>query len=236
MLKEKTKLLVRECLPPIMLRLVRSFRSLITKNSYPLKGEEQSAAFYDRSFLDHDHWHRHYTESRYFPMWAIIADRIVRSQVSSILDIGCGPGQVAQLLRDKGVQSYLGIDFSTERVMQARAVCPEFDFLAVDVFETDLLATHNYAGVVCLEFLEHVERDLQVIQNLHPGTLFWASVPNFGGKQHVRHFRSSEEVIQRYADYFDDFRTDEHIANNRGTKYFLLEGIVKSRAEVVTLS
>lgn len=222
MLTVKVKALIRECLPPILLRLIRSYR-------LPAKGQEQSSAYYDTSFLSHDHWRRHYTESPYFPMWTIIADRIARTQTSSILDIGCGPGQVAQLLRDKGIKRYLGIDFSTERVKQARKACPEFEFVVADVFETDLLSKQHYDGVVCLEFLEHVERDLQIIQSLHPGKLFWGSVPNFSGKAHVRHFHDREEIIQRYAEYFDNFRADEHIANTKGTKYFLLEGKIKKK-------
>jgi len=131
------------------------------------------------------------------------------------------------LLHDKGIQKYLGIDFSTERIKQARIVCPEFDFVVANVFETDLLSNRDYEGVVCLEFLEHVERDVQLLERLRPGILFWGSVPNFGAKQHVRHFHKSIEVVQRYGDYFDDFRVDEHLANTRGTKYFLLEGITK---------
>ena len=223
MLKDKVRSLAREYLPPSILRQLRSFRG-------PIKGEEQGAAFYDNSFANDDHWRRHYTESRYFPMWTVIADRICRSRVRSILDIGCGPGQVAQLLHDKGIEKYLGIDFSTERIKQAKTVCPSCDFLAANVFETDLLSTHDYDGIVCLEFLEHVERDVQVLERLRPGVLFWGSVPNFGGKQHVRHFLSSTEVIRRYADHFDDFKVNEHLANTDGTKYFLMEGVTKSFA------
>lgn len=191
------------------------------------KRKEQGAAFYDRSFSNHDHWRRHYTESRYYPMWTVIADRISRSQVSSILDIGCGPGQVAQLLRDRGIPTYLGIDFSPERIRQAKLVCPEFKFVVANVFGTDLLSNHEYNGVVCLEFLEHVKRDVKILESLRPGTLFWGSVPNFGGEAHVRHFRGTKEVIKRYGKCFDDLRVDEHLANNKGLKYFLLEGVTK---------
>ena len=229
MLPKKARSIIRECLPPIVVRLIRSARSSGTKKFYPFEGDEQSAASYDRVFVKHDHWRRHYTESPYFPVWTVIADRISRSQVNSILDIGCGSGQVAQLLHDKGLKNYLGIDFSVERICQARLVCPEFRFVVADIFETDLLSHHDYDGVVCLEFLEHVERDLQLIQNLRPGTLFWASVPNFGGKAHVRYFNSIEEVVQRYADYFDDFRVDEQFADSKGKKFFILEGVKQSK-------
>ena len=108
MLTKKIKLLVRECLPPIILRLIRLSRSVFTKESPTKKGKEHVSDFYDKRFLDHDHWRLHYTKSRYFPMWAIIADRIRHTEIKSVLDIGCGPGQVSELLRDTGIQKYMG--------------------------------------------------------------------------------------------------------------------------------
>lgn len=227
-LRTKTKSLIRECLPPIVLRLILPTRSAFPQKSYTTIGSEQMPEFYDQSFIENDLFHCHYTETHYYPMWAVIADRISHAQIKSVLDIGCGPGQVAALLRDKGLEKYLGIDFSPERIKRAQEVCPEFDFVLADVFKTDLLRTHNYDASICLEYLEHVESDLLVIEALRPGTLFYASVPNFGCKQHVRYFQSTDEITERYACYFKDFRVDEHLGNAEGRKYFLLEGVTKS--------
>ena len=161
-------------MPPAVLRLLRSSSRLATT-----PGREQGPEFYERSIFAGDHWWRHYTESQYYPQCSIIADRIARARTVSVLDIGCGPGQFAALLRDQGLRQYLGIDFSPARIKQAKKVCPKFDFVETNVFETTLLRTHEYDAAVCLEFLEHVERDLEVIGSLHKGTRFYASVPGF---------------------------------------------------------
>ena len=184
--------------------------------------------FYDTSFRNHEHWRRHYTKSPFYPMWSVIADRICRSGVRSILDIGCGPGQVAQLLRDKGIEEYAGIDFSAERIKRARSVCSGFQFIEMDIFESAILSEHGYDAVLCLEFLEHVDRDLEVIERIRQGTQFWASVPSFGDKAHVRYFGDVEEVEDRYGAFFGEFRVDEHRVDDEGNKQFLLEGIRNS--------
>ena len=210
-LRRKARSLIRECMPPAVLRMLC---------------REREPGFYDRSFLAGDHWRRHYTESHYYSQWSIIADRISHAQTLSVLDIGCGPGQFASLLRDQGLIQYLGIDFSPARIEQARKVCPEFDFVEANVFETNLLRTHKYDAAVCLEFLEHVERDLKVIRALRVGTRFYASVPDFGGPAHVRYFHSPDEVEKRYADDLDGLRVDVH-QGSREQQFFLLEGVTK---------
>ena len=184
--------------------------------------------FYDASFRDHEHWRRHYTRSPFYPMWTVIADRVCRSGASSILDIGCGPGQVAQLLRDKGIEEYVGIDFSAERVKRATQACSRFQFVEMDIFESTILSEHGYDTVLCLEFLEHVDQDTAVVERIRQGTLFWASVPNFGDRAHVRYFHEVKEVEDRYGAFFDEFRVDEHLVDDEGKKHFLLEGIRSS--------
>jgi trans-aconitate methyltransferase len=213
--------IARELVPPVVVRLRRA---VLSKMRRPVQGAEQNADFYDQAFLRGDHWKKHYTESHYYPVWALLADRVVRANPNSVIDIGCGPGQVAALLRDKGIQRYTGVDFSTARIDQARKVCPEFTFLACDVFASDVLRTGDYDFVVCTEFLEHVDRDLAALDLIRPGTRFLGTVPNFGGEQHVRFFRNRAEVAERYSDRFRDFRVDEHLAHRSGTRYFILEG------------
>ena len=132
---------LKEFTPPIVLRLARKL--LYGKPNREVRGQEQGPEYYDQTFLNREHWRQHYTQSPYYPLWAVIADRIARSEPTSVLDIGCGPGQFAALLQDKGLPQYLGIDFSPKRIKQAREVCPEFDFVIADVFETDLLSAYD---------------------------------------------------------------------------------------------
>jgi SAM-dependent methyltransferase len=192
-------------------------------------GAEQPPEYYDEVFRAANHWRRHYTKSHYYPLWTIIADRIQRAGINSIIDIGCGPGQVANLLRDKGVSKYLGVDFSPARVEQAREVCPDYDFVVADVFETDLLETYTYDCALIMEFLEHVENDLEVLKRIKAGTFMLATVPNFPARRHVRYFNSVDEVRKRYKQCLESIRVDEHLADTKGKKYYILEGYLLNR-------
>ncbi len=192
-------------------------------------GKELGPEFYDDSFTQNEHWRDHYTESRYYPNWLLISDRMKRSEVKSIVDIGCGSGQFAQLLYDQGFPAYVGVDFSSKRIDWARKICPAYTFVAANIFEIDLLETHFYDAVVCTEFLEHVEEDLRVIENIRPGSRVYATVPNFPYKSHVRHFSNIDEVIGRYKELFDPLRVDQFAGDAKGKLYFLIEGTRRAR-------
>lgn len=187
-------------------------------------GSERSADFYDRRFATKGRWRDHYTQSRYYPVWTVVSDRLKRSSARRVVDIGCGPGQLACLLRDQGISDYVGLDFSPLRLEHARKVCPEFTFQVTDIFQSDFLATHDYDAVLALEFLEHVDRDLDALAAIKPGTFVIATVPNFPDEGHVRHFDSAEEVRRRYEGVIDGLTVDAILGNSKGKTFFLLEG------------
>ncbi|MCC5669059.1 class I SAM-dependent methyltransferase [Nostoc sp. CHAB 5784] len=220
----KLKTVTKELLPPIVLKLIKSFR-----NSQPIKyenGSEQTYEYYENKSRELDSWRIHYSKSEYYPLWSVIVDRIQRVDTKSLLEIGCGSGQLAALIRDKGITKYIGLDFSPNLIALARKACPEFDFVIANALETDLFYTHDYDTVVTTEFLEHVERDIEVIENIRKGTRFYGSVPNFPWISHVRYFNSVQEVYDRYAQYFDSFRVDTLLSiHNNSTVYYLLEGV-----------
>ncbi len=222
---KKAKGLIKDITPPVLYRWARSFSRDHDRPAREIEPCERDSEYYDRTFISHQHWLNHYTESPYYPLWTVIADRIVRRGLGSVLDIGCGPGQFASLLRDKGLSHYAGIDFSPRRIAQARNVCPEFAFTEADVFETDLSgAANNCDAVVCCEFLEHVERDREVLEKISAGTWFFGTVPNFPDPAHVRHFSNAREVSDRYEHLFADFSVVTHLADLKGTEYFIMEG------------
>lgn len=195
-------------------------------NGKGFNSREKNAEFYDRTFLEHAHWKNHYTSSRYYPLWSIIVDRVMRSKAESVIDIGCGAGQFALFLRDKGLRKYVGIDFSRERIRHAQQVCPDFTFIVADVFETNVLAVNDYDTVVCLEFLEHVDRDLETLERIRKGTRFLGTVPNFPYSSHVRHFNNPREVEERYGKKFQDFSVETHLQNDKGAEFFLIDGVI----------
>ncbi len=155
----------------------------------------------------------------------IITDRLERVKAQSILDIGCSAGQLASLLRDKGIPHYLGLDFSSVRIEYARQICPEYSFVVADVFETALIKTHPYDTFLAIEFLEHVEDDLALVEMIRPGSRVLISVPSFPNMAHIRHFNSMTEVRQRYEPYLQHPNITELLLDPQGRKFYLIEGV-----------
>ncbi len=207
-----------------MLKL-RSIVSRIWKPiSGPAQGAERSAGWYDAAFQSDDRWRRHYSESRYFILWSSIVRQISEAGCTSILDIGCGPGQVATMFRDQGFPRYLGIDFSPERIAFARKICPDYEFVVEDVLTTDLFTTHRYDAVVCSELLEHLDHDLELIDRIPAKSFFCGSVPNFAFPSHVRYFKDADEIEHRYGRFFSEFSIEPLEIENSDKVYYLFQG------------
>jgi SAM-dependent methyltransferase len=192
-----------------------------------LGGAEATADWYDERFDEEPEWREHYTRSPYYHFWTVIADRLLHMPSPSVLEIGCGAGQFAALLRDRHVSAYVGFDFAPKRLAFAALLVPEFRFLVADALTTDVYDSVPYDSVVCTEFLEHVERDLDVVARVRPGARFLGTVPNFGGGSHVRHFDDAAAVRARYRPVIDGLRIDE-FPNRRGDVHFLLDGTVRN--------
>ena len=141
-----------------------------------------------------------------------------------IIDIGCGPGQFANLLFDNGYTDYRGIDFSEEAIINAknRNVGYEELLSVENAYETNLFST-NYNTVILFEILEHVEGDLDILNRIKNGSNVLFSVPNFYSKGHLRLFQNKDEVISRYRDIVDILNVEEFILENDNV-IFLVQG------------
>jgi 2-polyprenyl-3-methyl-5-hydroxy-6-metoxy-1,4-benzoquinol methylase len=193
------------------------------------KGQQQPGAkgaeWYDSAYEHTLEYRQHYSKSSYYFLWAVVADRIARSGVRQILDIGCGPGQFASLLHDKGIRSYRGLDFSSKCITMAKHRCPFFEFAIADLSHTAILRDLPYDAIVSLEFLEHVPFDLEVVGGIRRGTKVFATVPNFPYVSHVRHFTSEADVRLRYERFFSDLSVDAFLENPEGKTFYLMDGI-----------
>jgi 2-polyprenyl-3-methyl-5-hydroxy-6-metoxy-1,4-benzoquinol methylase len=216
---------IRELTPPVVYRAAKSIAQKRLRRRAVEQHGEKGPDWYDGSFEDNAHWAEHYSLSSYYFLWTVLSDRIPNLPERTIFDVGCGSGQLASLLADRGAANYCGIDFSPKRIAQAKRVCPKFRFEVADAFETNLFTDYPYDTAISTEFLEHVEQDLLMLEKLRSGTHFIGTVPNFPYTSHVRHFRDSAAVSDRYAAYFDNFRVDSFLANDKGTTFFLLDGI-----------
>jgi len=84
----------------------------------------------------------------------------------------------------------------------------------------------NY--LISLEFFEHIEHDLEIIECLRKGTNLIFSVPNRDYFSHVRHFEKIEDVYSRYGKLLDFISSEEIISKKKkNNKAYLFKCIRK---------
>lgn len=150
-------------------------------------------------------YHKHYTQSFYYGAWKhalrhlLFLDRDIR-----ILEIGCGPGQFANILFDNGFVNYKGFDYASEGIELAKKNNPRHQelFFVADAFTTPEVE-EECDLVICFEVLEHLQNDLGLLERIKKGTKLLISVPNFDDPYHVRYFTSANQVYDRYKDAID---------------------------------
>jgi 2-polyprenyl-3-methyl-5-hydroxy-6-metoxy-1,4-benzoquinol methylase len=171
------------------------------------KGQEVSVRtvawydqFYKKARRDAGHeYGKNPSQCVYSTAWGLALDWIGADE--KILDIGCGPGQFAQLAIRQGRNYVRGIDFSREAVVWARernaGDSAAFDACA---FATLRQMPEPYDVAVLLEVVEHVDDDLGLLAKIRPGAHVVFSVPNYGFTSHVRHFPKPSDAVARYGD------------------------------------
>ena len=75
----------------------------------------------------------------------------------AICDMGCGPGQIARYLHDRGVQT-CGVDLSSEMVKQARRLNPGIPFRQGDMLSLTDVADNFYGGIAAFYSIIHIPR------------------------------------------------------------------------------
>lgn len=189
-------------------------------------GREEPAPFYDALYRAPGAYRVPYSESFYYFLWAVIADRLRRDRLARVLEVGCGPGQLAAFLLDQGASAYAGVDFSPAAVELARGNAPGGLFVVADARTTDLHERFDHDAVVCTETLEHIADDLAVVARFRPGRRCLCSVPNFPYDGHVRHFADAAEVVARYGPYFESLDVlTLRSPRSRDDQFFLFDGV-----------
>jgi ubiquinone/menaquinone biosynthesis C-methylase UbiE len=72
-------------------------------------------------------------------------------------EIGCGPGQVARYLKDRGV-NICGLDLSAEMVKSAARLNPDISFVSGNMLALEA-PDNSYAGIVSFYAIIHLKRD-----------------------------------------------------------------------------
>jgi len=156
--------------------------------------KEKSASFYD------EYYKRRGVEVN----WALkgvmsyVIDELKKRKVKSVLDIGCGAGAMLERCEKNNITGH-GFDFSHEAIK----ICRKFRGLS-RVWVGDAKEADNYilgyGAYLCLEVLEHIENDIDVITRLRSQSLFIFSVPSWAskGSSHVRCFGNDNQIRVRY--------------------------------------
>ena len=187
---------------------------------------EQNSDYYDDVYIKGS-YDKDPNELPWYPLWRVIVDYIKKHNVGRVIDLGCGPGHLAQLLYSEVMGlSYSGWDFSKEAINKARERCPYegYDFMTGDLRLLDFSSEMNsgFKSVfVCSEVLEHIEDDLGLLKRLPNNSTVLLTVPNFDDPGHVRKFAKAKKVRDRYSkilDTIDVFRLSTR-------KHFFLSGV-----------
>lgn len=74
-----------------------------------------------------------------------------------VCDMGCGPGQAARYLSERGVES-CGIDLSPEMVKKAQKLNPEISFRQGNMLSLDNVADASLGGIAAFYSIIHIQR------------------------------------------------------------------------------
>jgi ubiquinone/menaquinone biosynthesis C-methylase UbiE len=74
-----------------------------------------------------------------------------------VCEIGCGPGQIARYLQDRGLKMH-GVDLSDEMVKCARRLNPDISFEQGDMLALNA-ADESFAGIVSFYAVIHLKRE-----------------------------------------------------------------------------
>jgi SAM-dependent methyltransferase len=113
------------------------------------------SASYDR--VADEYVRRIYDELRHKPLDRELLDRFAARMRGGIAcDLGCGPGQVARYLHERGVE-VCGVDLSPGMVEQARRLNPSIEFRRGDLMALDV-PDGAWTGVAAFYSIIHTPR------------------------------------------------------------------------------
>lgn len=106
--------------------------------------------FYDDLSQNWDNTRPKYTHE----IFKKIASYLVKNNLSSVLDFGCGTGLFAKYVQENypGIEVE-GIDTSSQMIEKARTNCLSCQFYAGDIFST---ALHKYDAIVSKDVFNHI--------------------------------------------------------------------------------
>ena len=119
--------------------------------------------------------------------------------VKSVLDLGCGNGRLSRLLKPS--VHYVGVDYSSVRIDNAKNAYPQRQFHLQDLHEfVELSELDSYDLIVCIEVLEHLEDPRLLLdtikQKKNNDAPIVGTVPiDLPYKAHLQTWKTDDEVI-----------------------------------------
>ncbi len=109
---------------------------------------------------------RIFDELQYKPLDRQLLDRLAASvpEGGIICDLGCGPGQIARYLHERGAQ-VIGIDLSPQMIERARQLNPGLEFRQGNMLALEV-EDGVWAGIAVFYSIIHIPRD-EVVTALH---------------------------------------------------------------------
>jgi len=134
--------------------------------------------------------HRIFTELENKPLDRELLDRFADDMKGRgvVCDMGCGPGQIARYLRDRGVK-VVGVDLSPGMIRVARRLNPGIEFFRGNLMSLDV-DDDAWAGIAAFYSIIHIPRPLVVSalnelrRVLRPGGLLLISFHKGDGVVH----------------------------------------------------
>jgi 2-polyprenyl-3-methyl-5-hydroxy-6-metoxy-1,4-benzoquinol methylase len=161
--------------------------------------QEQSAIDRNMSFYQ-AFWEETPDFTRYNPgarhRRRLILDCLSGERFSSVVDVGCGSGELLALLHGAHpeVSALAGVDLSPDQVVRNRARLPGAEFFALDIQKDTLARTFDL--VVCSEVIEHLDDQRSAVRNLacmvNPGGRLVVTCPTgmmYPTERHFGHVR-----------------------------------------------
>lgn len=107
------------------------------------------------------------------PLKRILLDRflfrlmaqIEKTEVSSLLDVGCGEGFVAQRILSKQSLDYTGVDLSDLAITHARQQNPTGKFQCASAYALPF-QNNQFDASICVEVLEHLDEPEKAVEEL----------------------------------------------------------------------
>lgn len=161
-------------------------------------GNEMAHKYYDEVYEKENRYRDHYSNVPFFPVYQVALSMIKDINSPSILELGCGTGQFAHMLWDNGLMTYQGIDFSETAIGIASGLSPQV--FEVGDIRNYIIKPGVFNTIVILEVLEHITYDLSLLERLPLGMNIVLSVPNFDETSHVRHFKTKQDIVNRYGE------------------------------------